>query len=119
MVKAESTNMIDKRIGQRFKECREQAGLTQEALAEKTHLSTNYISTIERGASFPRCERLVTLLNAMEAPADAVFCDVIACSEKYRTSRLDERLAKLPLEAQQRILQTMELLIQQEVNKDL
>lgn len=39
--------MIDKRIGQRFKECREQAGLTQEELAEKTHLSTNYISTIE------------------------------------------------------------------------
>lgn len=110
--------MIDKRIGQRFKECREQAGLTQEELAEKTHLSTNYISTIERGASFPRCERLITLLNAIGASADAAFCDVIACSEKYRTSRLDEKLTKLPPEAQQRILQTMELLIQQEMNKN-
>lgn len=111
--------MIDKRIGQRFKECREQAGLTQEELAEKTHLSTNYISTIERGASFPRCERLVTLLNAIETSADAVFCDVVVCSGKYRTSKLDERLANLPLEAQQRILQTMELLIQQEMDKKI
>ena len=51
--------MIDKRIGKRFKQCRERLGLTQEELSEKTGLTTNYISTVERGASFPRCEKLV------------------------------------------------------------
>ena len=45
--------MIDKRIGQRIKECRERIGLTQEQFSEKTGLSVNYISTVERGGSFP------------------------------------------------------------------
>ena len=67
--------MIDKRIGKRFKQRREELGLTQDALSEKLGLTTNYISTIERGASFPRCEKLILLLNGLETSADAIFCD--------------------------------------------
>lgn len=48
--------MIDKRVGKRIKQRREQLGLTQEQFAEKLGVATNYISTIERGASFPRYE---------------------------------------------------------------
>ena len=40
--------MIDKRIGKRVKQARERLGITQEDLAEKTGLTTNYISTVER-----------------------------------------------------------------------
>lgn len=50
--------MIDKRIGQRFKQCREKLGLTQEEFAKKMGVTINYISTIERGMTFPRCEKL-------------------------------------------------------------
>ena len=57
--------MIDKRIGQRFKRCREKLGLTQEEFAKKMGVTINYISTIERGMTFPRCEKLVQLLNAL------------------------------------------------------
>ena len=42
--------MIDKRVGKRIKQRREQLGLTQEQFAEKLGVATNYISTIERGA---------------------------------------------------------------------
>ena len=62
--------MIDKRIGLRVKEQREAIGMTQEELAEKLGVSSNYISTIERGASFPRCERLILLLNGLQTSAD-------------------------------------------------
>ena len=41
--------MIDKRIGKRIKEQREALGLTQEQFAEKIGVTTNYISTVERG----------------------------------------------------------------------
>ena len=58
--------MIDKRIGKRLKQRREELGLTQEDLAEKLGLTPNYISTVERGASFPRCEKLILLLNGLE-----------------------------------------------------
>ncbi len=105
--------MIDKRIGKRIKERREALGLTQEELAEKLNLTTNYISTLERGASFPRCEKLITLLNGLETNADSVFCDVLEYSSDYRSSALSEKLADLPVKEQKRILDMVELMIKQ------
>lgn len=106
--------MIDKRIGKRVKQCREKLGLTQEEFAEKTGLTTNYISTVERGASFPRCEKLITILNALEVPADAIFCDVLTHSSTYKASLLSAELSSLSPEAQNRILQMVELMVKQE-----
>ena len=100
--------MIDARIGKRIKECREKIGLTQEQFAEKTGLTTNYISTVERGASFPRCEKLITILNALEVSADAIFCDVLIHSNTYKSSSLSDELSTLSPEAQKRILQIVE-----------
>jgi len=106
--------MIDARIGKRIKQCREQLGLTQEQFAEKTGLTTNYISTIERGASFPRCEKLIIILNGLEVSADAIFCDVVTHSTEYKASKLSEELKSLPVEAQNRILRMVALMIMQE-----
>lgn len=103
--------MIDKRIGKRIKERREQLGLTQEQLAEKLGLATNYISTLERGASFPRCEKLILLLNGLETSADAIFCDVLDHSVNYQASVLSEKLSGLPVEEQKRILNMVEMMV--------
>ena len=105
--------MIDKRIGKRIKERREQLGLTQEQLAEKLGLATNYISTLERGASFPRCEKLILLLNGLETSADAIFCDVLDHSVNYQASMLSQKIAELPAEEQKRILEIVELMVVQ------
>ena len=83
--------MIDKRIGKRVKQCRERLGLSQEAFAEKTGLTPNYISTVERGMSFPRCEKLIVLLNGLEVSADAIFCDVLEHTADYQASTLSKR----------------------------
>ena len=106
--------MIDKRIGKRVKQCRERLGLSQEEFAEKTGLTANYISTVERGMSFPRCEKLIILLNGLEVPADAIFCDVLEYSTDYQASELSEKLASLSPQARKRILQMVELMIHQE-----
>lgn len=106
--------MIDKRIGKRIKQCRERLGLTQDQFAEKTGFTANYISTLERGASFPRCENLIILLNALEVPADAIFCDVLTHSAQYKETVLSNELANLSPEAQKRIMQMVELMIIQE-----
>lgn len=108
--------MIDKRIGKRIKECRERLGLTQEQFSEKTDLSVNYISTVERGASFPRCEKLITIINALEVSADAVFCDVIDHSTEYKANEIGKRISKLPTAEQKRILEMLELMIKQAEN---
>ena len=109
--------MIDKRIGKRIKQCRERLGLTQEEFAEKTGFTANYISTLERGASFPRCENLILLLNALEVSADAIFCDVIDHTTEYRASVLSQKLQALPPADQKRILEIVEFMIQQAENK--
>ena len=111
--------MIDARIGKQIKEYREKIGLTQEQFAEKTGLTTNYISTVERGASFPRCEKLITILNALEVSADAIFCDVLTHSNTYKSSSLSDELSTLSPEAQKRILQIVELMIKQEKENNI
>ena len=98
--------MIDRRIGERIKQRREELGLT-----------TNYISTVERGASFPRYEKLVAIINGLETSADAIFCDVIEHTTEYRATWLSEKIAGLPPEEQQRILEIIELLIVQAKKK--
>lgn len=105
--------MIDKRVGRRIKQCREQKGLTQEQLAERLGVAPNYISTIERGASFPRYEKLIMLINTLETSADSIFCDVIDHTTEYKASQLSKRLEKLPLQDQKRILDVVELMIRQ------
>ena len=105
--------MIDARIGKRIKQCREQLGLTQEQFAEKTGLTVNYISTVERGASFPRCEKLITIINALETSADAIFCDVVDRSVGYRESLLSKRLGELSPDEQKKILEILEVMIRQ------
>ena len=101
-------------MGYKIKELREALKMTQEELAEKTGLTANYISTVERGMSFPRCEKLIILLNGLEVSADAIFCDVLEHSTSYKSSELSEKLASLSPQAQKRILQMVELMIQQE-----
>lgn len=105
--------MTDKRIGKRIKECREKMGFTQEQLAEKLGVSPVYVSTIERGITFPRPERLILILNTLRAPADAIFCDVLDYSFDYKSSQLSKELASLSPEDQKRILKMVELMIQE------
>ena len=109
--------MIDKRIGKRIKQRREQIGLTQEQFAEKLGVAPNYISTIERGASFPRCEKLIAIINGLETSADAIFCDVIDHATEYRASVLSQKLQALPPADQKRILEIVEFMIQQAENE--
>lgn len=109
--------MIDPRIGQRFKEARERIGITQEELAEITGYSVNYISTVERGASFPRCERLVTLMNTLNVSADAIFRDVLKNTVSHDGNMVWEKLQTLSPQAQKRILDTIDFLIEQELTE--
>ena len=109
--------MIDKRIGKRIKERREAIGLTQEQFAERLGGATNFVSTIERGASFPRCEKLIAIINGLETSADSIFCDVVTHSLEYRSNSISEALEKLPQNEQKRILEILEFLVDQAANK--
>lgn len=52
-------------LGQRIKEARKQAGLTQKELSEKAHVATVSIQQYERGVRRPRLEQLQAISLAL------------------------------------------------------
>ncbi|WP_036771870.1 helix-turn-helix domain-containing protein [Polaromonas glacialis] len=52
-------------FGQAVRNCRKAQGLSQEALAEKADLHTNYVSLVERGLSAPALDTICALADAL------------------------------------------------------
>ena len=58
--------MVKKRLGQKIAGLRQKAKMTQEALAEATNYSLDFISLVERGINAPSvegCERIAKALR--------------------------------------------------------
>lgn len=69
--------MIDYQlIGNRLKQARKAANLTQEALAEKVFLSTVYLSRIENGKVFPTLETLSSLCDVLGVSLGWLFSGI-------------------------------------------
>ena len=85
--------------------------MTQLDLAKSVGVSITYISSIERGISFPRGEVLVGILNALNVSSDFVFCDVVLASLKQKSCLLYEMIQCLPARYQMKILEVVELLV--------
>ena len=65
-----------KKIGQRIKEIRCQNHMTQAELAERAHISDNYISRVERGVKKVSLGVLIKIAKVLDTPLDAlVFVD--------------------------------------------
>ncbi len=102
---------FDNIIGGRIREKREEKGLRQDDLAEKTNLSTNFISKIERGVRQPRLDKLVRIINALDASADEILQDVLTNDYTARLAKYTEKIGKLTKEDQDKILAEIEALL--------
>ncbi len=65
-----SKNKIHVEIGKRINIARERSHYTQEVLAEKIDLSTQYLSDIERGATGMSIATLIKLCEALHVSSD-------------------------------------------------
>jgi transcriptional regulator with XRE-family HTH domain len=54
-----------KLVGRNFERLRTEAGLTQEQVAERAHISQQYISGLERGQRNPTIETIAALATAL------------------------------------------------------
>ena len=80
-------------IGRNIKEARLKKHLSQAELAELVELSSGYISFIETGARGLSIETFVTLANALEASADALFAEnLISFQHGTKSSEFEELL---------------------------
>lgn len=68
---------LRKNIGKKIKLARNKAEYTQEQLAEKTSLSTRYISQLERGIAFGSAKTITSICRTLNISADFLFHDTI------------------------------------------
>ena len=79
-------------IGKRITECRKMLGLTQEELAEKGDMTTQFVSYAESGKRVIRSENLLKLSKALEVSADYLLTGEIVDKDMFI---LSEKLSRL------------------------
>jgi transcriptional regulator with XRE-family HTH domain len=75
-------------FGDKMREAREKAGLTQEALADLTGMSRGAISPLERGEHLPRLDTLLKLAGALGVEPSSLIADY-----RWRPAADQERAA--------------------------
>ena len=63
-------------VGQKVRAYRKQAGLSQEALAEKASLSYKYLGEVERGCVNVSLDSLMRVAKALKLKLNDLTCDV-------------------------------------------
>lgn len=104
--------MDRKVVGKEIQAYRENEGLSQEQLAEKTDLSAIFMSAIERGAKSPSLENFVKICNALDASADVLLSGVLKKGYRVKASRFSKRIENLPPEEQERIFAVVDAMIE-------
>lgn len=62
-------------IGQRIRDCRQQAHLTQAELAERAGVCQQFIGNLERGKGIPSLATVMSLCNALSVDPNALLLD--------------------------------------------
>lgn len=86
---------LNLQIGERVRADREKSGFTQERLAELIDVSTQYISSLERGTVGLSVPTLVRLCQVLHVSADSLLFEPAAPGD---TSVIAHRLTRLPPE---------------------
>lgn len=91
---------INVEVGQYVKQCREDAGLTQEAFAELIGLGVKHVSAIECGAVGVSLPTLRRMSRTLSVPADVLLFgapDETECQGRaFELQGLSSRLFRLP-----------------------
>ncbi len=75
--------MDKKTLGDRIREARKSARLTQETLAEKADIGAVYLGEIERGLKMPSVDVFVKIVEALGVSADYLLRDEVSAGKIY------------------------------------
>lgn len=68
--------MLQKRVGMRIREVREQSGMTQADLAKRVHVSRSSVESWESGQSYPSIDSCVALSETFHLSTDYFFLPI-------------------------------------------
>lgn len=98
-------------IGKYLRKYRQKMGLSQEALAEKTNLSSNYVGMLERGKKVPSLETFIELANALDVSADMLLCEVVHAGFQTKSTLLSTKLEELSPADRRRVFEIIEVFL--------
>lgn len=98
-------------VGKNIRKYRKLSGMTQDELAEKAGLSTNYLGSIERGEKTPSLETFIEITNAIGISADYLLCDVLEKGYQVKASILAEKIDKVSPAKQNNIFEVVEIML--------
>ena len=98
-------------IGEKIRKYRRVRGLTQEKLAEKTNLSTNFLGALERAEKNLTLANLINIANALDVTADMLLCDEINKGYMIKASLITEKIEKLSLSDRDKIMQMLDIML--------
>lgn len=100
-------------VGKAIRRYREEAGITQERLAELVDISTNHLGAIEREVKTPTMETFVKLLNVLGAEPNEVLKEVIPLTRMEHTSVVEGKLERLTPKKQESVLRMLDVIIEE------
>lgn len=98
-------------IGKNIRQFRIEKKMSQEDLAEKAGLSSNYIGMIERGEKIPSLTTFINILNSLGVSADMILTDVLNTGYTVKNSMLNEKIEKLTPQDRVKIYEIINILI--------
>lgn len=98
-------------IGEKIRKYRKAKGMTQEELAEKTELSTNFLGAIERAEKNLTLANLINIANALDVTSDMLLCDEIKNGYKIKSSIITEKIEKLSPPDRDKIMQMLDIML--------
>ena len=105
-------SMDFKRGGQAIQRIRKERGRTQEDLADKSGITSNTVSRIERGLLIPALPTLIDICNALGTGADSILAAYITADTPIRWSLLAQKLNGLDADKQDKIETVLDCLIE-------
>lgn len=106
------------RLGERIARLREQAGLSQQQLAERLGINQQMVAYWERRAATLRPDQLTALAEALKTSADELLGKAPSKSRgsgpSGRVRQVFEAVSRLPRRQQQKIAEVVEALVAQQ-----
>ncbi len=82
-------------LGKRIREARNNAGLTQEVLAEKADIGVMYLGEIERGLKMPSLKIFIKLVEALDISADYLLRNEVSSGRSFVYDEITQKLEGL------------------------
>lgn len=99
-------------LGKQIQKYRKEAGLSQEELAENVGLSQIHLAYLEQGRRRPSLNALINISNILGISMDLLVGFESNENVPARIKQLNHAIKKFPLQNQQRILATIESIVE-------